>query len=114
MDAMNAALALLAGIFSTLSPCVLPILPLVLGAAATEHRLAPVALAGGLAVSFTAIGLFVATIGFAVGLDTALFRGVAAAAPVAASPAGHRRFEEVLTESIALLLHESARPMPEQ
>jgi cytochrome c-type biogenesis protein len=82
MDAMNAALALLAGIFSTLSPCVLPILPLVLGAAATEHRLAPVALAGGLAVSFTAIGLFVATIGFAVGLDTALFRGVAAAAMI--------------------------------
>jgi len=82
MDVMNAALALLAGIFSTLSPCVLPILPLVLGAAATEHRLAPVALAGGLAVSFTAIGLFVATIGFAVGLDTALFRGVAAAAMI--------------------------------
>ncbi|TXN15809.1 cytochrome c biogenesis protein CcdA, partial [Methylobacterium sp. WL122] len=34
-------LAFLAGILSVLSPCVLPLLPLVLGAAASEHRLGP-------------------------------------------------------------------------
>ena len=67
-------LAFLAGILSLLSPCVLPLLPLVLGAAATEHRLGPVALAAGLALSFVVIGLFVATIGFAIGLDGAVFR----------------------------------------
>lgn len=77
-------LALLAGVLSTLSPCVLPLLPIVLGAAASEHRLGPVALAAGLAISFTAIGLFVATIGFAAGLDTGFFRMVAAALLVAA------------------------------
>ena len=66
-------LALLAGVLSTLSPCVLPLLPIVLGAAASEHRLGPAALAAGLAISFTAIGLFVATIGFAAGLDTGFF-----------------------------------------
>lgn len=71
-------LALLAGVLSTLSPCVLPILPVVLGTAATEHRLGPVALGAGLGLSFVAIGLFVATIGFAVGLDTGVFREVAA------------------------------------
>lgn len=71
-------LAFLAGILSTLSPCVLPILPLVLGAAASQHRLGPVALAGGLALSFVTIGLFVATIGFSVGLDAGVFRSVAA------------------------------------
>ena len=71
-------LALLAGVLSTLSPCVLPLLPIVLGAAASEHRLGPAALAAGLAISFTAIGLFVATIGFAAGLDTGFFRMVAA------------------------------------
>lgn len=71
-------LALLAGILSTLSPCVLPILPLVLGAAIGEHRHAPVALAAGLAVSFVAIGLFVALFGFAIGLDQDAFRSVAA------------------------------------
>jgi len=67
-------LAFLAGILSILSPCVLPLLPIVLGTAQAEHRLGPVALAAGLAVSFTAIGLFVATIGFAIGLDTDVFR----------------------------------------
>jgi cytochrome c-type biogenesis protein len=71
-------LALLAGMLSTLSPCVLPLLPIVLGAAASEHRLGPMALATGLAASFTAIGLFVATVGFAAGLDTGVFRMVAA------------------------------------
>jgi len=67
-------LAVLAGVLSTLSPCVLPLLPVVLGAAVGQHRLGPVALAVGLALSFTAIGLFVATIGFSIGLDGGLFR----------------------------------------
>lgn len=70
--------AFLAGIFSVLSPCVLPLIPLVLGAAVSEHRFGPVALAGGLALSFTTVGLFVATIGFAVGIDAGVFRTVAA------------------------------------
>ncbi len=71
-------LALLAGVLSVLSPCVLPLVPIVLGAAASEHRFGPVALAGGLALSFTFVGLFVATVGFAVGLDAGLFRTAAA------------------------------------
>lgn len=71
-------LAGLAGILSTLSPCVLPLIPIVLGAAAAESRFGPLALAAGLAISFSAIGLFVATIGFAVGLDADLFRTTAA------------------------------------
>jgi len=71
-------LAFLAGVLSVLSPCVLPLLPVVLGTAQSEHRLGPVALASGLAVSFTIIGLFVATIGFAVGLDTDVFRAISA------------------------------------
>ena len=76
--AIQSGLAVLAGLLSVLSPCVLPLLPLVLGAAATEHRLGPVALAAGLALSFVAIGLFVATVGFAIGLDGDVFRKVAA------------------------------------
>ncbi|MFY9291627.1 MAG: cytochrome c biogenesis protein CcdA [Methylorubrum rhodinum] len=76
-------LAALAGLLSVLSPCVLPLLPLVLGAAAAEHRLGPAALAAGLALSFTVIGLFVATLGFAIGLDGVVFRRVAAGLLVA-------------------------------
>ncbi|MBL8568563.1 MAG: cytochrome c biogenesis protein CcdA [Phreatobacter sp.] len=70
--------AFLAGVVSILSPCVLPILPIVLGGAASEHRQGPLALAAGLALSFTMIGLFVATIGFSIGLDLDVFRVFAA------------------------------------
>jgi len=78
MTAGALGLAFLAGVLTVLSPCVLPLLPIVLGAAASQHRLGPLALAGGLALSFTAIGLFVATVGFAMGLDTGVFRAVSA------------------------------------
>lgn len=70
--------AALAGVLSILSPCVLPLVPIVLGTAASEHRFGLAALATGLALSFTAIGIFVATIGFGIGLDTDLFRSAAA------------------------------------
>ncbi len=71
-------LALLAGLLTTLSPCVLPLVPIVLATAASEHRLGPVALAAGLALSFAAIGLFVASVGFAIGLDGEVFRAAGA------------------------------------
>src|ERR1700758_3818262 len=71
--------AFIAGVLTTLSPCVLPILPIILGAAASERKYGPAALAAGLAISFVAIGLFVATIGFSLGLTAELFRQIAAA-----------------------------------
>jgi cytochrome c-type biogenesis protein len=67
-------LALVAGALSVISPCVLPLLPIVFGSAASEHRFAPIALAAGVALSFAAIGLFVATIGYAIGLTNEVFR----------------------------------------
>jgi cytochrome c-type biogenesis protein len=69
---------LLAGILSTLSPCVFPLLPLVIGAATSTHRSGAWWLAGGVATSFTVAGLFVATIGFAIGLDGGFFRTISA------------------------------------
>ena len=74
----SVALPFVAGVLSILSPCVLPILPIALGAAASEHRGGPVALAAGLAVSFVLIGLFAATIGYSIGLNADIFRYVAA------------------------------------
>ncbi len=71
-------LAFLAGILSVLSPCVLPLLPIILGAAVAEHRLGPLVLSLGLAISFTVIGLFVALIGFSIGIDGGVFRNIAA------------------------------------
>jgi cytochrome c-type biogenesis protein len=71
-------LSFVAGVLSVLSPCVLPLLPIVLGAAAAKEKWGPVALAAGLSLSFVVIGLFVATIGFSIGLDADVFRYVAA------------------------------------
>lgn len=78
MSLASVGLAGLAGILSTLSPCVLPLIPMVLGAAVGEHRHGPVALAAGLAVSFVAIGMFIATVGYALGLDAGYFRVIGA------------------------------------
>lgn len=72
------ALAFAAGLLSILSPCVLPLLPIVLGAAVTQHRWGPLALASGLAASFTGLGLLIAVAGFSLGLDAGVFRMVAA------------------------------------
>jgi len=77
-------LAFLAGLLSTLSPCVLPLVPIVIGTALGQHRYGPAALAAGLAVAYVAIGLFIATAGFAIGLDQQVFRSVAAILLVAA------------------------------
>jgi len=84
MDYANIPLALFAGLFSILSPCVLPLAPIVLGTAVSEHRLGPLALAAGLATSFTAIGLFVATIGYSIGLDGEFFKVTGAVLLIAA------------------------------
>ncbi|MGL4396550.1 MAG: cytochrome c biogenesis CcdA family protein [Hyphomicrobium sp.] len=68
------AFAAAAGVLSTLSPCVLPLLPIVVGSAAGAHRHGPLGLAAGLAVSFVAIGMFVATLGQAIGIDQSSLR----------------------------------------
>lgn len=69
---------LLAGLLSTLSPCVLPILPILLGAATAEHPRAPLALAGGLALSYAVIGTLIAWLGASIGIDAAAFRNIGA------------------------------------
>lgn len=79
----SSLLAFLAGVLSIFSPCVLPILPVVLGAAASERRGGAIALGGGLSLSFVVIGLFLATIGHSAGLDADRVRDLAAALIVA-------------------------------
>lgn len=71
-------LSVIAGILSTLSPCVLPLIPILVGAALTTHRYGPLALAAGLALSYAVAGIFLATAGLAIGLDQIVFRNIAA------------------------------------
>lgn len=70
------ALGLLAGALSTLSPCVLPLIPVLVAAAVNAHRWGALALGAGLVVSFTLVGLFIATLGASLGLDPDTFRTV--------------------------------------
>jgi cytochrome c-type biogenesis protein len=62
-------LSFAAGVLSILSPCVLPLVPIVIGSAATAHRWGAMALVAGLALSFTVAGVVVATSGHALGID---------------------------------------------
>src|SRR5262249_49496466 len=49
-------------VLAALSPCVLPLLPLVVGAAARGHRAGPLALAAGLVATFTTLGVLLASV----------------------------------------------------
>lgn len=69
-------LALLAGSLTTLNPCVLPLLPLVVAGAMAQARFAPLAMGAGLALSYALLGLLVATIGESIGLDTDRLRQI--------------------------------------
>lgn len=63
-------LSLLAGSLTTLSPCVFPILPLVIGGAVQANRLAPVAMGAGMAISFALIGILLGALGPALDIDS--------------------------------------------
>ena len=62
--------AYLAGLLTLINPCVLPLLPIVLAAAFQASRRGPLALAGGLAISFTIIGVGVTAFGHSIGVDS--------------------------------------------
>ena len=74
----NLVLSFAAGALSTLSPCVLPLLPIVLFGVLEKHPWGPVALAAGLSISFAAVGNAIASIGFNIGLDPATLRSAVA------------------------------------
>lgn len=67
-----------AGILSTLSPCVLPLVPILVATAMAQHRFGALALAAGLTLSFTTLGVLLATIGLSIGLGQGVMRQVAA------------------------------------
>ena len=78
MSLTTYGLSFIAGILSALSPCVLPLLPIILGSALNTHRWGPYALSLGLATSYTVLGVFLATFGGTLGLDQEVFRSLAA------------------------------------
>lgn len=89
-----------AGALTTLSPCVLPVLPLVVGGATQEHRYAPLAMAAGMTTAFAVLGIAIAATGAVAGLDQDIVRRAAAALValsgiVILSPPLQRRFAAI-------------------
>lgn len=72
-------LSMVAGSLTTLSPCVFPLLPLVLGGSVQANPLAPLAMGAGMTASFAGIGLLLGALGPALGIDADSVRTLGAA-----------------------------------
>lgn len=101
MDVSLTALGLswVAGSLTTLSPCVFPLLPLVLGGAVQANRWSPIAMGAGMALSFALIGVLLGTAGPALGIDGDSVRIAGAWLLIAFAlvmliPAASRKFSE--------------------
>ena len=79
LDITAFPLAFLAGVLGILSPCVWPLVPVVMGSAATSGRYyGPYALALGLSLSFALAGSFLSFVLVSSGTDPEFFRYIAA------------------------------------
>ena len=77
---MNALfLSFVAGLLTTLSPCVLPLLPMILAGAATRSRAGPLVLIVSLVLTSAALGLALATLARGAAFDPEIIRKVGAA-----------------------------------
>lgn len=75
----ESGLSLAAGGLTTLSPCVFPLLPLVVGGALQRHRAAPVVMGLGMTLSFAALGVLIGLLGDSLNLNPENVRTFAAA-----------------------------------
>tara|TARA_Y100001970_G_scaffold292339_1_gene433279 strand:- start:42468 stop:43181 length:714 start_codon:yes stop_codon:yes gene_type:complete len=71
-----------AGLLTFINPCVLPVLPIILGSLLQQERGGPVALAAGLSLSFVVLGALVATMGSTIGLDAELMAKIGSLAMI--------------------------------
>lgn len=67
-------LLLLAGMLITLSPCILPVLPVMASSGLAKHKLAPVFTGAGLALGFALMGMLLHGVGQALGLSESVTR----------------------------------------
>ena len=67
-------LSFVAGLVTILNPCVLPLIPILIGSALSKSRMGPLALAAGLVTSFTTFGFGVIAFGYSIGLNEQVVR----------------------------------------
>ena len=76
--AYSIALAYVAGVLSTLSPCVIPILPLIFSGTGTHHKSGAIVIASGIVFSFTLITILFSLFGALLPLDVSQLRAPSA------------------------------------
>jgi len=64
---LNIMLVFAAGLASVLSPCVLPVVPIIVTGSGEDHRLRPVMIVAGLALTFMVMGVLSSLFGFLIG-----------------------------------------------
>lgn len=79
LELASVPLAFLAGVLGIMSPCVWPLVPVIMSSAASSGRSGPLFLALGLSVSFAIAGTFLTLVLLNLGLNPDGFRYVAAA-----------------------------------
>lgn len=67
VESFNLILVFTAGIMSVLSPCVLPVVPIVVTGQSDEHKLRPLLLVSGLALTFILMGILSSLFGSVIG-----------------------------------------------
>jgi cytochrome c-type biogenesis protein len=107
-------LSLAAGSLTTLSPCVFPILPLVVGGAMQGNRFAPVAMGAGMVTAFTLLGVLFGALGGALGIDSDSIRIAGAVLLIAFGivmlvPALNNRFTQFMTPLAGIANQASSR-----
>jgi cytochrome c-type biogenesis protein len=65
---INIALVFAAGVASVLSPCVLPVVPIIITGNSDDHRLRPLLIVAGLAITFILMGVASALFGSFIGM----------------------------------------------
>jgi cytochrome c biogenesis protein CcdA len=77
-EPINLGLALIAGFLSTLQPCVLPLIPIVLGGAVYRNKFAPLYIGSGMVLFYTLLGAVTGFIEPFFGVEPAEFKTIGA------------------------------------
>jgi len=83
LQTLHLGLALIAGFLSTLQPCVLPLIPIVLGGAIYQNKYAPIYIGVGMVIFYTLIGAITGFIEPLFGFEPSEFKTIGAVMMVA-------------------------------
>ncbi len=97
-------LSFLAGLLTTLSPCVLPMLPMILGGAIQKNKLAPFYMVLGLMFGFTSVGFILSRFRHVFGADSVELRQISALLLIVlAMIMLSHKLQDILSEKLSFL-----------